>query len=105
MQQNAYTKFDFTCPLMKTMGMLRAIITFYRQAFSAIDNSSEDHKITLSAIKLHCAEVLQRVIDAKVRLLFPSYFIFIFVLFFVQKDGSAPGNSRKRHPKILCKVM
>lgn len=65
LQQNAYTKYDYTCPLAKTVGMLRAIITYYRQALAAIENASDDHKITLSAIKLHCAKELQRVIDSK----------------------------------------
>jgi V-type H+-transporting ATPase subunit A len=69
LQQNAYTDYDYTCPLQKTVGMLKVIITFYRQAKQAIDSSSEDHKITLNAIKLHCADVLQKVISSKMDVL------------------------------------
>ena len=29
LQQNAFTDYDFTCPLVKSIGMLRTIITFY----------------------------------------------------------------------------
>jgi len=65
LQQNAYTDYDFTCPLQKTVGMLKVIITFYRQARLAIDGSSEDHKVTLNAIKLHCEDILRKVISSK----------------------------------------
>merc|ERR1712087_291328 len=31
LQQNAFTDYDFTCPLTKSVGMLKCIITFYDQ--------------------------------------------------------------------------
>jgi len=65
LQQNAFTDYDYTCPLAKTVGMLRVIITFYNQAKNSIDNASDDHKITMNQIKLHCAEVLQKIINSK----------------------------------------
>jgi len=65
LQQNAYSDYDYTCPLEKTVGMLKAIITFYRQAKHAIENSSEDFKVTLNGIKLHCNDVLQRVVNSQ----------------------------------------
>jgi len=49
--------------------MLRCIVTFYRQAKIAIDKASEDHKVTLNAIKLHCDEVLKRTIASKMDIL------------------------------------
>jgi len=69
LQQNAYTDYDYMCPLEKTVGMLRCIVTFYRQAKIAIDKASEDHKVTLNAIKLHCDEVLKRTIASKMDIL------------------------------------
>jgi V-type H+-transporting ATPase subunit A len=75
LQQNAYSPYDYTCPLEKTVGMLKSIITYYRQALSALTSSTEDHKITLSAIKLHCqgAEkepgVLQRIVSSKMEVM------------------------------------
>ena len=66
LQQNAYTEYDYTCPLEKTVGMLKAMITYYNQSLSAIENATEDHKITLNQIKLHTQEVLQKTINSKV---------------------------------------
>merc|ERR1712003_474590 len=43
LQQNAYTPYDYTCPLEKTVGMLKSIISYYENAKSLIDNSSEEH--------------------------------------------------------------
>jgi len=69
LQQNAYTEYDYMCPLEKTVGMLRCIVTFYRQSKAAIDKATEEHKITLNAIKLHCDEVVKRVISSKMDVL------------------------------------
>merc|ERR1712217_864270 len=65
LQQNAYTDYDYTCPLEKTVGMLKAMITYYELAKQLIDNSSEEHKVTLNQIKLRTEEVLLRIISAK----------------------------------------
>ena len=85
LQQNAYTDYDYTCPLEKTVGMLKSILTFYRLAKIGIDNSTEDHKITLNMIKLHCEEVVQRVVYSKVLWIFFFFFFFfslIYLFFF-----------------------
>eukprot|EP00483_Globobulimina_turgida_P005099 UN05109 len=65
LQQNAYTPYDYTCPLEKTVGMLKTIITYYINAKSLIDNSSDEHKITLNQIKLHTEDVLIKIINSK----------------------------------------
>merc|ERR1712130_213501 len=65
LQQNAYTPYDYTCPLEKTVGMLKCIISYYELAKQLIDNSSEEHKVTLNQIKLHTEEVLLRIISSK----------------------------------------
>lgn len=65
LQQNAYTDYDYTCPLEKTVGMLKCMIMYYNQALSAIENASEDHKVTLNQIKLHTQDELQRVVSSK----------------------------------------
>merc|ERR1712157_588360 len=69
LQQNAYTSYDYTCPLEKTVGMLKAIISYYENAKSLIDNSSEEHKVTLNQIKLHTEDVLIKIINAKMDVL------------------------------------
>jgi len=65
LQQNAYTDYDYTCPLTKTVGMLRVIITFYNQAKASIENTADDRKTSWNQIRLHCAEVLQKIVNAK----------------------------------------
>merc|ERR1712157_231029 len=60
LQQNAYTPYDYTCPLEKTVGMLKSIISYYENAKSLIDNSSEEHKVTLNQIKLHTEDVFDQ---------------------------------------------
>jgi len=69
LQQNAYTPYDYTCPLEKTVGMLKSIISYYEAAKSLIDNSSEEHKVTLNQIKLHTEDVLIKIINAKMDVL------------------------------------
>merc|ERR1712048_1157108 len=69
LQQNAYTPYDYTCPLEKTVGMLKSIISYYENAKSLIDNSSEEHKVTLNQIKLHTEDVLTKIINAKMDVL------------------------------------
>jgi len=69
LQQNAYTPYDYTCPLEKTVGMLKAIISYYEAAKGLIDNSSEEHKVTLNQIKLHTEDVLIKIINAKMDVL------------------------------------
>ena len=65
LQQNAFTDYDYTCPLEKTVGMLGTIITFYDLAQETIANSPQDSKITWAHVKVALASSLQRVIDTK----------------------------------------
>ena len=65
LQQNAFTDYDYTCPLVKTMGMLACIITFYDLAQKTIVDSPQDAKISWAVIKTSLAGVLQKVIETK----------------------------------------
>lgn len=65
LQQNAFTDYDFTCPLTKSVGMLKAIITFYCAAQKAIADSPPDSKVTWAMIKTALAPTIQKVIDTK----------------------------------------
>jgi len=51
LQQNAFTDYDYTCPLDKAVGMLSCIIKFYNCAQRAIADSPADSKITWAVIK------------------------------------------------------
>mmetsp|Transcript_12503 Transcript_12503/g.31472 ORF Transcript_12503/g.31472 Transcript_12503/m.31472 type:complete len:625 (-) Transcript_12503:96-1970(-) len=63
--QNAFTDFDYTCPLVKTVGMLKVIITFYNLSQKAIADSPADSKITYAHIRTALAPTIQKVIDGK----------------------------------------
>lgn len=52
LNQNSFTPFDFTCPLVKTIGMLKCTIAFFEQAQKAIAaTASSEHKITWNKIR------------------------------------------------------
>jgi len=63
--QNAFTEHDYTCPLIKTVGMLNIIITFYDLCQKSIADSPADAKLTYAHIKTALAPTIQRVIDSK----------------------------------------
>jgi V-type H+-transporting ATPase subunit A len=63
--QNAFTDYDFTCPLPKTVGMLRTIITFYDLCQKTIVDSPADAKVTYAHIKTALSDVIQKVVDTK----------------------------------------
>ncbi|OEU14763.1 V-ATPase subunit A4 [Fragilariopsis cylindrus CCMP1102] len=63
--QNAFTDFDYTCPLVKTVGMLKVIITFYNLSQKAIADSPADSKITYAHIRTALAPSIQKIVDTK----------------------------------------
>lgn len=63
--QNAFTSYDYTCPLAKSIGMLKCIITFYDHCQKAISESPAEKKVTWAYLKTTMATVMQKVIDAK----------------------------------------
>ncbi len=65
LQQNAFTDYDYTCPLVKTMGFMGTIVTLYEQALKAINDSPADAKITWSQIKVALAPQIQKVVEGK----------------------------------------
>ncbi|CAM9470195.1 unnamed protein product, partial [Hapterophycus canaliculatus] len=65
LQQNAFTDYDYTCPLYKSLGMLKTIITFYNCTQKAIADSPIEAKVTWAHIKTTMAPLLQKVVDGK----------------------------------------
>jgi V-type H+-transporting ATPase subunit A len=63
--QNAFTDYDLTCPIVKSVGMLKAIITYYENAQRALTNAPTERKMNWAYIKTTTQEVLQKVIDGK----------------------------------------
>jgi len=51
LQQDAFSKYDYMCPLYKTIGMMKAIVTFFDSAKKAIvDSSQTQNRITWNYI-------------------------------------------------------
>jgi len=65
LQQNAFTTYDYRCPLEKTAGMMACIVNFFNCSMEAINNSSAENRVTMEGINLLCADVKQRIVDSK----------------------------------------
>ena len=63
--QNAFTDYDITCPIVKSVGMLKCIICYYENAQRALANAPTERKMTWAYIKTTTQTVLQKVIDGK----------------------------------------
>jgi len=65
LQQNAFSSWDFTCPIYKSIGMLRNIVTLYKGSQKLIAESSANAKVTWAYIKTSMDRVIKKVIDGK----------------------------------------
>ena len=65
LQQNAYSEYDFTSPLHKSVGMLRIITHFYDCCMKAIKDSPVDAKITWAHIKASMTELIYKITSMK----------------------------------------
>lgn len=63
--QNAYTPYDKFCPFEKSVGMLKCIIKYYEQALRAIENSSEESKLTWNMARAQTEELFQKLPEMK----------------------------------------
>jgi V-type H+-transporting ATPase subunit A len=64
LNQNAFSEFDYTCPLVKTAGMLRNMIRFYELSIKAIRGSA-DRKMTWARIRLNLKKQYDALVDMK----------------------------------------
>ena len=48
--QDAFSDYDYYCPLYKTIGMMRCIVTFFALSIKAIEESPSDAKVTWALI-------------------------------------------------------
>ena len=65
LQQNSYTPYDRYCPFYKTRWMIKNICQFYVLGQQAIEQSTEDHKITWSTIKTAMGPIIHRINSMK----------------------------------------
>lgn len=61
LQQNAFTDYDYTCPLVKSVGMLRCIITLYDCAIRMVNDKTG----TWASIKATMGALILKVVDGK----------------------------------------
>lgn len=50
LKQNAFSDYDYYCPLFKTIGMMKCIIALYDKAQKLIAESTSDAKVTWNLI-------------------------------------------------------
>eukprot|EP00608_Synchroma_pusillum_P005369 CAMPEP_0198424512 /NCGR_PEP_ID=MMETSP1452-20131203/3913_1 /TAXON_ID=1181717 /ORGANISM="Synchroma pusillum, Strain CCMP3072" /LENGTH=619 /DNA_ID=CAMNT_0044144855 /DNA_START=48 /DNA_END=1907 /DNA_ORIENTATION=- len=65
LQQNAFTDYDFTCPVAKSLGMLNCIITFHDCCQRAIADSPADQRITWAYIKTTLGSLIVKLVTMK----------------------------------------
>jgi len=64
LNQNAYTPYDYTCPPVKTLGMMRNFCKFYDLSMAAVLQEQE-HKMTWSRIKATLKDVYDALVSMK----------------------------------------
>jgi len=65
LQQNGFTEYDFMCPLAKTIGMMKVIVTFHETAQKTITESTGDHKIGWYTIYSAMRDLITKITSMK----------------------------------------
>jgi V-type H+-transporting ATPase subunit A len=65
LQQNGFVDYDFKCPLGKTIGMMRCIVTYHETAQKTMAETSGDNKITWGMIYQELNKVHVKVTEMK----------------------------------------
>lgn len=66
LQQNAFSDYDYNCPLHKSIWMLRTIIHFHDLAYKAVSaKSDDDDRVTWAFLKTNLAQLIYRITSMK----------------------------------------
>merc|ERR1719240_162315 len=65
LQQNGFVDYDFKCPLGKTIGMMRCIVTYHETAQKVMAETSGDNKITWAMIYAELKAIHVKVTEMK----------------------------------------
>lgn len=65
LQQNAFTDYDYFCPLEKSVAMMKCIILFHDLAQKAIAESSTEHRITWAHIRTTMGPLIAKITEIK----------------------------------------
>lgn len=63
--QNAFSKYDFTCPLDKTVGMMKCICAYFNNAMRTLKESSGEHKKSWAVILAKTKEEYTELVEMK----------------------------------------
>eukprot|EP01130_Rhizamoeba_saxonica_P007057 TRINITY_DN2827_c0_g1_i1.p1 TRINITY_DN2827_c0_g1~~TRINITY_DN2827_c0_g1_i1.p1 ORF type:complete len:628 (+),score=182.63 TRINITY_DN2827_c0_g1_i1:63-1946(+) len=65
LQQNGFSEYDKYCPFVKTLWMMRNMVTYYELAQQAIEIASADQKVTWSFLKEQTSNIRARISGMK----------------------------------------
>jgi len=65
LQQNGFTDYDFKCPIIKTIGMMRVIANFHEGAQKVIAESTGDNKVTWNIVNSAMREIIVKITSMK----------------------------------------
>merc|ERR1712021_169668 len=68
LQQNGFVDYDFMCPLPKTIGMMRVIVTYHESAQKCMAETSGDTKIGWNTIYSSMRDLIKKITDMKFEL-------------------------------------
>jgi len=63
--QNAFTPYDCNCPFYKSVLMMKNIIHFYNKCIEAVEQSTEDRRITFNMIKENLNDLIYMITKMK----------------------------------------
>merc|ERR1712232_910210 len=65
LQQNGFSEYDFMCPLAKTIGMMKVIVSFHECGQKAMAEFTGEHKITWSTINVAMKDIIRKITEMK----------------------------------------
>merc|ERR1719181_1418933 len=68
LQQNGFSDYDFMCPLAKTIGMMKCIVTFHELAQKAIGESTGENKVGWGTIYNALRDIVVKITSMKFEL-------------------------------------
>merc|ERR1711871_1522058 len=68
LQQNGFSEYDFFCPLAKTIGMMKVIVTFHQLAQKAIGETSGEAKVGWNTIYNSMKDIVVKITSMKFEL-------------------------------------
>merc|ERR1712203_410704 len=65
LQQNGFSEYDYRCPIIKTIGMMKVIVGFHDASQKAMAEFSGDQKVNWSTIAVAMKDIIKKITDMK----------------------------------------